>query len=189
MEGKRLPGGLRMQTKTRNVIRSVSIAALLAAGAMSQSSSTIFAALAQSLNETFDNWQVVCSSQTGPRRCVASQQQTAPNRQRLLALELVPAPGNTLTGTLALPIGLIADAGVTLLVDERPVGRSLRPRNCGPAGCLVSLQLDSATTDKLRMGTTLKILVTRAENGVPQVYSLSLEGLAAAISRVGALTR
>lgn len=178
-----------MKTKTRNVIRSVLIAALVAGCAIAQSSSSIFAALAQSLNETFENWQVLCSSQTGPRRCVASQQQTGPNRQRFLAVELTPAAGNTLTGTLALPFGLQLEAGATLQVDDGPIGRPLRLRNCGPAGCLVSLQLDSATTDKLRMGTTLKIFATRADNGMQTVYSLSLEGLAAAISRVAVLTR
>ncbi|MDH7794065.1 MULTISPECIES: invasion associated locus B family protein [unclassified Beijerinckia] len=178
-----------MKTRTRNIIRSAGIAALIAGCVIAQSSSTIFAALAQSLNETFENWQVLCSSQTGPRRCVASQQQAGPQRQRFLAVELIPAAGNTLTGTLALPFDLQAEAGASLQVDDRPIGRPLRVRHCGPAGCLVSLQLDSATTDKLRMGTTLKILATRADNGMPMVYSLSLEGFAAAISRVTVLTR
>lgn len=178
-----------MITKVQNLTRSGWIAVLIAGCVVAQSSSTIFAALAQSLNETFEHWQVLCSSQTGPRRCVASQQQTGPNRQRFLGLELIPAAGNTLTGTLALPFGVQADAVVTLQVDDRVISRSLRVRNCGPAGCLLSLQLDSPTTDRLRMGTTLKILATRADNGAPMVYSLPLEGLAAAINRVAMLTR
>lgn len=178
-----------MITKVQNLTRSGWIAVLIAGCVIAQSSSSIFAALAQSLNETFENWQVLCSSQAGPRRCVASQQQTGPNRQRFLGLELIPTAGNTLTGTLALPFGVQADANVTLQVDDRIIGRPLRVRNCGPAGCLISLQLDSATTDKLRMGTTLTILATRADTGAPMVYSLPLEGLAAAISRVAILTR
>ena len=142
---------------------------------------------ASSLNETYEDWRVACVHQAAEKRCVLSQVQTHKNGQRVLAIELGSAAGNAISGALVLPFGLALDAGVNLHVDENPLVQSLRFRTCMPAGCLVSINFDAPTLVALRAGTTLNVTAI-ADGGTDALFSISLQGFAAALDRLGALS-
>jgi invasion protein IalB len=145
---------------------------------------------ASSVQETYQDWQVACVQQGATKRCALSQQQVAQqNRQRLLLIELGPLPANKADGVLILPFGLALEAGVTLQVDDGPVGQPLRFRTCLPTGCLVPLNLDTATVTAMRSGTTLKLSATAAEGGAKTPFSISLAGFANAFDRVVVLRK
>jgi invasion protein IalB len=143
---------------------------------------------ATSLQETFQDWQVNCAVQANGKRCTLSQQQFGQNRQRLLAIELVP-DGANVTGTLVLPFGLLLEGGVTTQIDDKPTGKPLRFRTCLPAGCVVPLQFDGAAATALRAGTALKFIATPSESNEALTFSISLKGLPAALSRTAALVK
>jgi hypothetical protein len=75
---------------------------------------------ATSLQEIYQDWRVACQVADNAKRCVLLQQQNQQNGQRVLAIELNAPVGNTVTGTLALPLGLALDAGVTFQIDDNP---------------------------------------------------------------------
>jgi len=142
---------------------------------------------ATSLQETFQDWQVACAVRANGKRCALSQQQFGQNRQRLLAIELMPGDGASIIGTLVLPFGLLLEAGVTTQIDDKPAGKPLRFRTCLPAGCVVPLQFDGAAAAALRAGTTLKFIATPSERNEPMAFSISLKGFPAALSRTAVL--
>jgi invasion protein IalB len=122
------------------------------------------------------------------KRCALSQTQTQQNGQRVLAIELNPPVGTTVTGTLMLPFGLALAKGVVLQIDDKPVGQPLPFRTCLPGGCLVPLSFDGPTIVALRAGAVLKAK-TIADDGRETPFPLSLRGLGTALDRVGALAR
>lgn len=143
---------------------------------------------ASSLNETYRDWQVACVQQGTAKRCVLSQQQAQQNGQRVLAIELNAPAGNTVAGTLVLPFGLALASGVALQIDDKAAGQPLRFRTCLPAGCIVPVTFDAPTLTLLRAGTALKVKAT-ADGGQETLFSISLQGFAAALDRVAALSR
>lgn len=143
---------------------------------------------ASSLQETYQDWQVACLQQGAGKRCALTQQQADPqSRQRVMAIELTTV-GDKAEGVLVLPFGLALDKGVTLQVDDGPVGQPLRFRTCLPAGCLVPLSFDARMLTTLRRGTAIKAKVT-TDDGRETVLSISLKGLAPALDRTAALLR
>lgn len=143
---------------------------------------------ASSLNETYQDWQVVCVQQGAQKRCVLSQVQTQQNGQRVLAIELDAPSGNTVSGTLVMPFGLALAAGVSFQIDEKAEMPPVPFRTCLPGGCLVSVTFDAATIVALRSGAALKIRAT-ADGGAPALFSVSLQGFATALDRVATLSR
>lgn len=143
---------------------------------------------ASSLNETYKDWRVACGLQGTTKQCAMSQLQTQQNGQRLIALELNPPSGNTVSGTLVMPFGLALDSGVAFQIDEKPATQPIRFRTCIPAGCLVNVSFDAATIVALRSGTALKVKAT-ADGGTPANFSISLQGFGTALDRVAALAR
>lgn len=143
---------------------------------------------ASSLNETYKDWNVVCVQQGAGKRCVLSQTRTQQNGQRVLAVELNPPAGNSISGVLLLPLGLALDAGVTLQIDDKPATQPLRFRTCVPAGCVVPLSFDAATVAALRTGTVVKLRAA-ADGGKEALFSISLQGFPNALDRLVALAR
>jgi invasion protein IalB len=141
---------------------------------------------ASSLQETYRDWRVACAADAKAKRCALSQQQTQPDGQRILAIELVPAAEGQVTGTLVLPFGLQLDAGVALAVDDQPAAPPSRFSTCLPAGCLVPLAFDLPTLAALRAGSSLK-LAAKANDGQDVALSISLAGLAPALDRLASL--
>ncbi|MGH6763715.1 MAG: invasion associated locus B family protein [Phyllobacterium sp.] len=142
---------------------------------------------ASSLQETYQDWLVVCVQEKG-KRCVLLQR-TQQNGQQLMAIELAAnADGKTATGTLVLPFGLALDAGVALQVDDKPVGKPLRYSTCLAAGCVVPLSVDAPSLVALHAGEVLKATAKAADSGQAIPLSISLKGFSAAFNRVAELT-
>lgn len=142
---------------------------------------------ASSLNETYKDWRVGCV-QGHLKRCVVSQVQAQQNGQRVLAIELNAPSGNAVSGTLVMPFGLALESGVGFQIDDKPAMQPTRFRTCMPGGCLVPVSFDAPTLVALRAGTVLKIKAV-ADGGAAAPFSIPLQGLAAALDRVGALSR
>jgi len=145
---------------------------------------------ANSLQETYRDWQVACIQQDAGKRCAMLQQQAQQNGQRVLSIELTARAGETgLNGVLVLPFGLALEAGVTVQVDETGSPQPLRFSTCLPAGCLVPLSFNEAMLGELRAGTSLNINATSIANNQAVVLSVSLAGFSAAQERTQALAQ
>jgi invasion protein IalB len=149
---------------------------------------------ATSLQESYQDWVVVCAQRAGAtpqvvtKHCAMNQQQAdQKNGQRVLALELAPS-GSGFEAALFLPFGLMLDKGVTLQVDDGQPGGPFRFRTCLPAGCLVSLTFDDAYMTALQKGTSLKIK-TVAEGGADTPFTVSLKGFGPASARLTSLAK
>lgn len=145
---------------------------------------------ASSLRESYQDWQVACSTRNDGRICAMSQQQADPKAgRRVLAVEFSTTTAGELTGVLALPFGLALDAGVSIKVDDSSAAESLRFRTCLPAGCIVTFDLTGQFVTELRSGTTLSIIATPSDDSQPVAFSVSLTGFSAALDRLTALGR
>jgi invasion protein IalB len=139
---------------------------------------------ASSLQESFQDWSVICVQQGAVKRCTMSQQQSsAQTRQRVLAIELAGNAADKAEGVLVLPFGLSLDAGVALQVDDGVSGPALRFRTCLAAGCIVPVVFDARMLAVLRRAAALKIKAT-TEGGSPTVLTVSLKGFGVAFDRV-----
>lgn len=143
---------------------------------------------ASALEETHGDWRVICVPRPDGTHCAISQQLVdTKTRQRVVAIELTPADGERLTASLALPFGLRLAAGITLQIDDAQASAPYAFHTCVPAGCLVPIAMDAATTAALAAGTRLAIGATAAEGGSPVRFEISLTGLAGATARARAL--
>ena len=143
---------------------------------------------ASSQQEIYQDWRVACQVVTNVKSCVLTQQQYQQDGRRVLAIELAAPGGDTVAGTLVLPLGLALDAGVILQIDEKPAMPPMRLRTCVPAGCLVDVGFDAPTLAALRGGVALKVKAT-ADGGAAMSLSVSLRDFGAAFDRVAALAR
>lgn len=144
---------------------------------------------ASQLQETYDDWQVTCSSQGERTLCAMAQSQLdGQSRQRVLAIEINAISGDSASGVLLLPFGLALAQPVALQVDEGAGTGPLTYRTCLPAGCLVPLAFDGGMVGALRAGTALKVAAI-ADGGKPANFSVSLKGFSKALDRVASLAR
>ncbi len=143
---------------------------------------------ASSLQESYQNWQVVCTQRESAKQCAMSQQQVSrQNQQRVLLVELTPTK-DKLEGVLVLPFGLALEKGASLQIDDGTVGQPLRFRTCLPAGCIVPLKFGAGMLANLQHGTAIKIKVV-SDGGEETPLSVPLKGFSEAYSRVTALSR
>jgi len=138
---------------------------------------------ASSLEETHQDWRVICRVADGKKQCGISQQQTRKDGQRILTIELHNGPDNMLDGNLVLPFGLLFGTGVRIQIDEQAAKNPLSFRTCFLAGCIVPLQFNPASRAALRSGTALKVQA-RTADGRDVAFSISLRGLSAALDRI-----
>jgi invasion protein IalB len=147
------------------------------------------AAPVPSVNETFQNWRVLCMAQASEKqRCAMSQGQVQKSGQRLLAMELGAPSGGAMAGVLVLPFGLALYPGVLLQIDGKPVGQALGFKTCLPVGCVVPLNFDAATLAALGSGAALQVKA-KADGGEEAAFSIPLQGFAGALDRLAALSR
>ncbi|MBT9290686.1 invasion associated locus B family protein [Prosthecodimorpha staleyi] len=141
-----------------------------------------------SLQETYDDWLVVCRTLADAKRqCSMVQNQVdGKTKQRVLALELAAGPDRT-TLTAVLPFGLDLAAGIVLASDDGGLRQVLRFRTCLPVGCVVPAVLDAKAVATLKKARLL-LLTTSMDNGQPLELKGSLKGFPAAYDRVLALT-
>lgn len=155
--------------------------------AQSQAASTLPGG-ASTLQETFQDWRVICEQREATKRCAFSQIQTKQDGRRVLAVEINAPVENTITGTLVLPFGLALASGAAFQIDDMATAPPLPFRTCLPMGCIVPLSFDAPKTAALRAGATLKVR-TVSDDGRELVFSVSLRGFATALDRVTALAR
>jgi invasion protein IalB len=144
---------------------------------------------ASSLQESYQDWTVICAIQATVKRCAMTQQQTDPqSRQRILAIEFNSVAADKISGELVLPFGLALENGVALQIDDTPPGTSLRFRTCLAAGCVVPLTIDTKVLALLKKGTGIKVKTT-ADGGGAADFNISLKGFVAALDRTSMLAR
>lgn len=145
---------------------------------------------ASSLNETYQDWAVICAANDKGRICVLSQQQRKKDTNQLvLAAEFNAVSSHQVKGTLVLPFGLRLADGVVLQVDDQPAQKALGFTTCLPAGCIVEVDFDAATLKSLRSGVVLKLTAKAHDSGQNVLLSVSLKGFAAAQDRVAELSK
>jgi invasion protein IalB len=143
---------------------------------------------ASSLNETYQDWVVLCTTNDKNRICVMTQQQRKQDTNQLvLAAEFTAVSKDEIRGTLILPFGLRLADGVSLQVDDGPMSKPLPFSTCLPAGCVVQIGFDAATVKGLRAAGALKLLAKAHDGGQNVRLDVSLKGFAAAQDRAVAL--
>ena len=144
---------------------------------------------ASSLQETYEDWSVVCAQPNGQKTCAMSQQQVdGRTRQRVVAIEQAAPSSAKVDGVLLLPFGLSFEQGVTLQVDEAAPGPALRVRTCLASGCLVPVSFDAKMIASLRKAASLKIKAI-SDTGQEVALALPVKGFGGALVRVIALTK
>lgn len=145
---------------------------------------------ASSINETYSDWTVICSSAEKRRVCVLTQQQRkSDTKQLVLAAELNAVSKDEIKGSLVLPFGLRLAAGVAMQIDDGPASNPLPFSTCLPAGCIVQVSFNAATVKSLRTATAIKLTAKAHDNGADISFSISLKGFATAHDRALALAR
>lgn len=172
-----------------HVVRTAALAALFALAAPAIAQETGLPGGASSLQETYDDWQVNCSTQAATVACAMIQNQIDnQSRQRVLAVEINKVAGDSASGLLLLPFGLALSQPVSLQVDEGPATAPIPIRTCLPAGCIVPIAFDGGMLGALKAGTAVKISAV-ADGGNPTNFSVSLKGFSKALDRVAALAQ
>ncbi len=158
---------------------------LAASAALAQAQ---FPAGAQTVSETYQDWQMICTQAQEAKRCAVSQQQTdSRSNQRVLAMELHP-DGDKAEGLLVMPFGLVLDKGVALKIGDADLGPALRFRTCLPQGCIVPLIFDAKALAALRKASALAVNAVN-NTDQPAALSISLKGFGPALDRAAALAR
>lgn len=156
--------------------------ASLTISALAQDAGSTLPGGASSLQETYQDWSLGCQG-TPTIACAISQQQTQQNGQRVLAIELRKDEGDTVSGSLVLPFGLLLDAGAKLQIDDGQQRDPIKFSTCLPVGCLVPVSFDAKTVAALRTGTALRVKV-QGMDSKEVALSVSLKGLAPALDRL-----
>ena len=165
---------------------AVLLAALVLAGPAAAAST--LPGGATTLTETHDDWTVRCAIDQNLVHCAAQQEQlSTQNKQRVLAIEILPAT-DVLTGTLVLPFGLDLAKGAVVKVDDKLTSPTLAFQTCLPSGCLVPLRIGKDWETVMRSGTALTVNA-QAVNAQPANFSISLKGLGSALDRIADLTK
>lgn len=140
---------------------------------------------ATSVQESYDDWAVVCQRQGAAEKCAMTETQIDPqSKQRIVSLELsASADGSGVSGVLYLPFGIDFRDGARLKVGDAPLGDTLAFRTCLPVACLVPISFDTATIAALRKADILGIDVVASQTGKPLTLGLSLKGFGPAVDR------
>lgn len=146
---------------------------------------------ASSIQESYEDWRVLCSVANNAKQCTIQQVQLdTKTGQRVLAVELVPNGDGGASGNLIMPFGLQLDAGVALALDAGASGKPLPFKTCIASGCLVPLTLSANTIAALRVGKQLKLTTRSIDvNAKPLVFPVSLNGFGAALDRAVAILK
>ena len=145
---------------------------------------------ASSVNETFGDWTVDCRIVERRKQCLLSQAQgNKETGRRVYAIELNPAMGGKIEGTILMPFGLNLDAGAVLKLDDKDLGKGLRFSTCVPQGCLLPVNFPAAATDAMRKGTKLVIASLNLSSNEALAFNVSLNGFGPAMARATELAK
>ncbi|WP_176083022.1 invasion associated locus B family protein [Martelella sp. HB161492] len=167
---------------------SAGLAGLSLAAALSVPAFAELPGGANSLNETYQDWQVNCVSGEKGVQCAMTQKQLDKDSGRtVLSLELMSTQDGILRGVIVMPFGLAVTQGATVSIDDQTTGKKYDFSTCLPQGCLVPVSLDKDMIDKMKSGTKLNVSGTVVNNGKTVTIAASLSGFTAAMNRLGVL--
>lgn len=183
-----------MKTATKTIIAALLMAASMET-AMAQTQTQPRIAVpstlpngATSLNETYQDWTVLCGAgQERPVCLMTQQQRKSDTGQLVLAAELGAVAADEVRGSLVLPFGLRLADGVTLQIDDGPASQPLPFATCLPAGCVVQVAFDAAAVAALRSAAAIKLVAKAHDGGGDVQLGISLKGFSAALDRLGQL--
>lgn len=141
---------------------------------------------ASSLNETYQDWRVVCQKGTAATQCVVVQQVSEnKTHQHILTIELQPQNGKAV-GFATLPFGLALAKGAALQADTQPVVAAQPFTTCVPAGCIVPVSLSKQQLTQIQSAKKVE-LHAYAITGQDVAIPFSNKGLEQAMARIVAL--
>lgn len=140
-------------------------------------------------DEVFANWRVVCVGQEGRKVHVARFQRNQVGAFSKVMIDLGLSEGGGMLGILILPHGLKPREGIRLQVDDGEVSSKLPFASVGPSGGVVRLNMAADTVIDLREAEKLKIYARTASTAKKLVFSLPLDGFAAAVDRLKEIKR
>jgi invasion protein IalB len=145
---------------------------------------------ALSINETYGDWIIDCRASEGEKRCLLLQAQgNSQTKQRIFEIQLrTPKDGGT-EGTILMPFGLKLDSGAILTLDDTDLGQRLHFSTGTPAGCLLPVSFQRATTDAMKKGKMLTVASLNLSSGEVVAFNISPEGFTAAAARFAELAR
>jgi invasion protein IalB len=142
------------------------------------------------MQETYRDWVVRCqivpaADGVSPTRlCEMAQELSQPETgQRVLTVALQSGPDEQAGLTLITPFGLRLSAGVAIDIDAVRLIQ-IAFRTCLPQGCVATEVLDKELIDRLTAGTIATAMITSDEGGPPIAIEVSLNGFAAAWTRL-----
>lgn len=142
---------------------------------------------ASSLNETYQDWRLICQQTATASRCAISQQEfDGKTHQRIVSIELTSS-ANQMSGVVVLPFGLALNKGAELHADGKTLGNILNFSTCVPAGCLVPVSFDHTQLDTLQMAKKVEVKFSTL-TGQQITLPISNKGLDKAVNRLAALS-
>jgi len=137
---------------------------------------------ASSLDETYQDWKVICRKSGMVSQCVIAQQLiNEKSRQRILTLQFSPSK-NQVTGIAIMPFGLLLAKGATLTVDGQKIG-NYAFSTCLPTGCVIPFNISNAQFTRISQASRIEIRAA-APDGKDVGISVSPKGLNAATARL-----
>lgn len=144
---------------------------------------------ARAIRESYGDWAVECRILGIVRKCHMGQYQEDGTGRKMIAMDISAPENGVARVALLMPFGLSLADGIRLQVDERDLAREGRFATCVKDGCLVPLTFSDAEISKLAGARTLTIVATIYGRGTTPAFQISLNGFAAALTRLKTLTQ
>lgn len=142
---------------------------------------------ASSLNETYQDWQVMCQQSPVGARCAAVQQEFSnQTHQRILNVQLSPAADGHTAGVVMAPLGVALAKGVVLQADGKIVGAPMSFTACVSDGCIAPATFSASQLNMLQGAKRVEVKLSSL-TGQNLTLPLSAKGLSDAVARVNAL--
>ncbi|WP_041582913.1 invasion associated locus B family protein [Bartonella australis] len=141
---------------------------------------------ASSLTETYGLWSVNCGVQEGKKICFMNRQEVNNQNRVILAMNIILGADGGVSGSLTVPFGVLVSKPIRLQVDDGRAVVETGVRTCIQAGCLVPIAFDKNFVAALRAGKQLKLAMTVAAPGEPDLNDLfvQLNGFSNALNRL-----
>jgi len=142
----------------------------------------------QQIQEAFSAWKLVCAPSAAKQEdCIVSQAQTDSITGQNFSVALSPSAAGELRVSVVTPLGMSFQAGTLFQIDASPPIGPLKFETCMQDGCLVPARMSSQSVAALKGAKVFRIGGNRID-GTPFFLSLSLDGLAAGLSRAATLS-
>ncbi|PYD68109.1 invasion-associated locus B family protein [Komagataeibacter swingsii] len=143
---------------------------------------------ATSINESYQDWRVICQQTNKQASCVMVQQLMEQKTHKMIMnMELSPDPRGV-HGVILLPFGLELDKGVIIKADNTPLGQPVTFKTCLPSGCIAPLSFDASALNHLKSTKTLQI-ATVSVRGQNVIFPVSMNGFSNALGRINQINK